>query len=303
MPPTASHKHKIPFGGLQRRVRPRREELEPEPEEYSEDSEEGSEDGSLDGMSEGEERTSDESDSASGSEDENEDEDEDDREDPASEVAQVSFGALAKAQASMPSIRQKKGRKGANDKPEGDDRDRERHRARHDDDDRHDSRAAKPPAKRPKPQRSSKHAPAEMSSKRQVTRRREVISVAPRAAARDPRFSAASGPVDEARARAAYAFLDTYREAEMAELRAAAKTAKSAPEREVVARHRREEKALVAQGKRPFYLKKSEQKRRALVDRFAGMKKKQVDRAIERRRKKLTSRERREMPTARRDAA
>ncbi|KAI0490934.1 hypothetical protein F4859DRAFT_28850 [Xylaria cf. heliscus] len=318
MPPTTSHKRKLPLGGLQRRVRARREEPEPELEEYGDDSQdEGSEDGDLDGMSDSEGDIASESDSASGSEDEDGDGDEED--DPSSAVAEVSFGALAKAQASMPSIRQKKkGRRRVTDdehEHEGEEEEREN--------DRHPS---KPDSKPPKPQRSSKHAPTEMSSKRMVSRKRDVIS-APKVLSRDPRFSSASGAIDEARARTAYAFLDEYRESEMAELRASIRKSKSEAEREelgralkamqsrretqarrdaerdLVAQHRREEKGLVAQGKKPFYLKKSEQKRRLLVDRFAGMKKKQVDRAIERRRKKLTAKERKNMPLARRGAA
>jgi ribosomal RNA-processing protein 36 len=180
---------------------------------------------------------------------------------------------------------------------------------------------------KPKVKRSSKHAPTEVSSKRMVTRKREVVSmnvVAPR----DPRFSAATtGDVDERRARKAYAFLDEYRDSEMTQLRAAMKKTKSVEEKEEIARtlksmqgrkeaqakrdaeqeliaqHRRQEKELVAQGKTPFYLKKSEQKKQLLLDRFAGMKKKEIDRSIERRRKKLTSRERKNMPIGRRGAA
>ncbi|KAF2969353.1 hypothetical protein GQX73_g4203 [Xylaria multiplex] len=292
MPPTSYNKRKLPLGGLQRRVRARKEEPEPEVEEYNEDSqEERSEDDDLDDVSSREGGISDNSDSASGSDDD--DEEEDEEEGAPSAIAHVSFGALAKAQASMPGIRRKKP----------------------------DARPSKPP----KPQRSSKHAPTEMSSKRQVSRKREVVSV-PTVASRDPRFSAASGAVDEVRARKAYAFLDEYRDSEMAQLKAAIKKTKSSAEkeelartlksmqsrkeaqarrdseRELIAQHRRQEKELVAQGKKPFYLKKSEQKKQLLLERFAGMKKKQVDRTIERRRKKLTARERRNMPIARRDA-
>ncbi|KAI0444590.1 hypothetical protein F4803DRAFT_511224 [Xylaria telfairii] len=313
MPPNTSHKRKLPLGGLQRRVRARREEVEPEPEEYSDDSQE---EGSEDGMSDSEGRAVGESDSASDSEEE--DEEEDGKDDPSSAAAaQVSFGALAKAQASMPNIRQKKKGRKARDDQDGDREEQEDERQPW----KPDSKSSKPP----KPQRSSKHAPTEMSSKRMVTRKREVISVS-KVVPRDPRFSAASGAVDEARARKAYAFLDEYRDAEMAELKAAMKKSKSAgakdelaralksmqsrkeararrdAEHDLVAQHRRREKDLVAQGKQPFYLKKSEQKKQLLLDRFAGMKKKQVDRTIERRRKKLTARERKNMPVARRDA-
>ncbi|KAI0532666.1 hypothetical protein GGR58DRAFT_159675 [Xylaria digitata] len=316
MPSTSYNKRKLPLGGLRRRVRARKEEPEPEVEEYSEDSqEEGSEDGDSDDMSSREGGISDNSDSASGSDDDDEDEDEEE-EAPSSAIAHVSFGALAKAQASMPGIRRKKERKIAN----GEDEDKKEK------DERRPSKPDARPSKPPKPQRSSKHAPTEMSSKRQVSRKREVVSV-PTVASRDPRFSAASGAVDEARARKAYAFLDEYRDSEMAQLKAAIKKTKSSAEkeelartlksmqsrkeaqarreseRELIAQHRRQEKELVAQGKKPFYLKKSEQKKQLLLERFAGMKKKQVDRTIERRRKKLTARERRNIPVSRRDAA
>ena len=67
-------------------------------------------------------------------------------------------------------------------------------------------------------------------------------------------------------------------------------------------KHKRAEKEKVAQGKKAFFLKKSEQKKLALVDKFEGMKGKQRDKAIERRRKKLAVRERRAMPSSRRAA-
>ncbi|KAI0196564.1 hypothetical protein EV127DRAFT_507757 [Xylaria flabelliformis] len=316
MPPTSFHKRKLPFTSLQRRVRARREEPEPELEEYSEDSqEEGSEDGDSNDMSDSEGQSAGESGSALGSEDDSEDEEHN----PSSAVTQISFGALAKAQASMPSIRQKKkkGHKIKNDEDEDGEEEQEDHRRSS----KPDSKSSKPL----KPQRSSKHAPTEMSSKRMVSRKREVISI-PKVLPRDPRFSAASGAIDETRSRKAYAFLDEYRDSEMADLKAAMKKTKSATEREelartlksmqsrkeaqarrdaerdLVAQHRRQEKELVAQGKKPFYLKKSEQKKQLLLERFAGMKKKQVDRTIERRRKKLTARERKNMPVARRGA-
>ncbi len=66
-------------------------------------------------------------------------------------------------------------------------------------------------------------------------------------------------------------------------------------ERRILEDHRREEKELVKQGKKPFYLKKSEQKKRLLTEQFQSMKKRQVDKSIERRRKKLASREKREL--------
>jgi ribosomal RNA-processing protein 36 len=57
---------------------------------------------------------------------------------------------------------------------------------------------------------------------------------------------------------------------------------------------------MVKTGKKPFYLKKSDVKKQALVKKFEGMKGKDRDKAIERRRRKLAGRERRNMPHARR---
>lgn len=191
--------------------------------------------------------------------------------------------------------------------------------------------------------RSSKHAPMEVTSKRQVTRRRDFLTVTAenkRAQPRDPRFmplgpgaAAASSfagttgaGVDEIKMRKAYAFLDDYRDDEMAQLRMAIKKSKNASEKEqlqrallsmesrkkaqdrkdkeraVLEEHRMKEKELVKQGKTPFYLKKSEQKKRVMVAQFEGMKKGQVDKAIERRRKKVAGKEKKLMPWTRRGA-
>lgn len=171
--------------------------------------------------------------------------------------------------------------------------------------------------------RSSKHAPAELSSKKAVSRRREVVQ-ARRLDHRDPRFEPLSGPIDEAKLKKNYSFLETYRDSEIAELRAAVLNGRDADsleklkkalqsmesrkkteaakdqEQAVLRGYRAKEKELVMQGKKPFYLKRGEQKRLALVERFEGLKDKQVDRVVERRRKKKTTRERRGMPEGRR---
>ncbi|KAI1406416.1 DUF947-domain-containing protein [Hypoxylon fuscum] len=321
---TTATKRKAPIPTLQRRVRARRDEPEPDSDEvFSEESdeEENTENDEPEAESEGEE--DDEEDSASESEEEDDDDDDDaeeEAEDPSAAASQISFGALAKAQASLPAMRRGKGRTA-----QGEDED--------DDSDSNSDQPETQPTDRPrlpKPHRSNKHAPTEQTSKRPVTRRREVVEVRKREA-RDPRFSAAvsGGPLeDDYKARKAYGFLDEYRDAEMARLRDTIRKTREPRakeelkralasmesrkrqqqqrdrERQLLDDHRKQEKELVAQGKQPFYLKKSEQKKRLLVDRFAGMKKKQVDRTIERRRKKMASRERKNMPMprARRDA-
>ena len=170
----------------------------------------------------------------------------------------------------------------------------------------------------------SKHAPMAQSSRYEVTRKRQVIEV-PKMKARDPRFDAMqqrnahTGNVDKA-----YGFLAEYQADEIAQLKAALKTtkdpfqqdllkrkigsmenrikAKAAKEREqeVLRRHRKEERQKVESGKNPYYLKKSELKEQALVEKYKGMKGKEREKAIDKKRKKESQREIKRMPEARR---
>ncbi|KAH8652353.1 hypothetical protein BX600DRAFT_91907 [Xylariales sp. PMI_506] len=326
-------KRKLPFSGLQRRVRARKEDPEPDFDEENSnisEPESGDEAGSADSEAD---------DGASQSEDEDvseeDEEDSDDAADSSLAVAQVSFGALAKAAASMPNIRRKK--KPGNDSDDDDaESDAVSEAPSYEEEERHGK------TKNAIPSRKNKHAPAEQSSKRAVSRKRQIIEVH-KPQYRDPRFgppllgghpglssgagAAAAATAAAQREEAAqrnYAFLEKYRDSEMATLRAAIKKTKDATEKErlqralmsmqsrrqarqrreaerdVIAEHRRQEKELVRQGKTPFYLKKSETKKRVLVDRFAGMKKKDVDKVITRRRKKEAAKERRELPMERR---
>ncbi len=128
--------------------------------------------------------------------------------------------------------------------------------------------------------RSSKHAPAVQSSKRMVSRKRQVVEVKKRQV-RDPRFENISGPrLDQNVVENRYAFLNDYRASEMADLRTTIKKTKDEGEKErlkkkllsmesqdqtrkrkeehqkVIRDHRKNEKELVKQGKQPFYLKK-----------------------------------------------
>lgn len=235
------------------------------------------------------------------------------------DASKVSFGALAKAQEILPqSGRRKKKAAQEDDRPVGEETSEPRKTSKKD----------RPPG------RSSKHAPMEVTSKRQVSRKREIIPVK-KPQARDPRFdplitsrssSHAGGKADEDRVRKAYAFLDEYRDDEMRQLKAAVKKAKNPVEKEklqralmsmesrkkarekkdreraVVEEHRRREKELVKEGKKakPFYLKKSEQKKQLLVNQFSSLSEKQRDKAIERRRKKVAGKEKKELPLARR---
>ncbi|MCP6451527.1 rRNA biogenesis protein RRP36, partial [Klebsiella pneumoniae] len=79
--------------------------------------------------------------------------------------------------------------------------------------------------------RSSKHAPQEQTSKKPVSRRREILPDT-RRKSRDPRFDPLMGKLDEAKARKAYAFLDEYRDSEMADLRTQVKKSKNPEQKE-----------------------------------------------------------------------
>ncbi|KPM35138.1 hypothetical protein AK830_g11431 [Neonectria ditissima] len=309
-------KRKIGSSGLQRRVRPRREddwEMDPK------DAQASSSDDDDDDVEEQTTRRRDHKDASkddeqTGSEAESgsDGDSEDDDPEPAApqvDLTSISFGALAKALATLPPPERKsKTSKSASTTTTT------------------TTDAAEPPIPRkatrgkydPTPKRSSKHAPQEQSSKRPVSRLREIIPDT-RRPHRDPRFEPFSGHLDEAKANKAYAFLDEYRDTEMAELRVQIKKARDPDAKDALKRqllsmeskkkarlrreeadnllteHRKREKDLVAQGKTPFYLKKSEQKKKILTDRFASMSKGQVDRAIERKRKKVAGKEKKEM--------
>ena len=171
--------------------------------------------------------------------------------------------------------------------------------------------------------RSSKHAPAELSSKKAVSRKREVVPTQ-KPNHRDPRFEPSNTAVDERKTKRNYSFLDAYRESEVLELKLAIHKSEDGQgkeklkrvllslesrkkaqhikkqQQEVLRRHRKVEKEKIEQGKRPFYLKIADQKKMALIERFEGMKGKQVDKVIERRRKKRAAKEKRGMPDMRR---
>ena len=234
-------------------------------------------------------------------------------------AASISFGALVKAQASLGK------RKRSND----DDGHREAHGSFAKDkqptyfinNEALERRAGKKDTR--DFSRASKHAPAELSSKKAVSRKREVVPVR-KINHRDPRFEPVSGAVDDRKTKKNYSFLDTYRDSEISELKSALRKTKNdeskeklkrallsmesrkksqemkEQQQEVLRRHRKEEKEKIEQGKKPFYLKKVDQKKMALVEKFEGMKGKQVDKLIERRRKKSAAKERKGMPEARR---
>ncbi|RPB05794.1 DUF947-domain-containing protein [Choiromyces venosus 120613-1] len=175
--------------------------------------------------------------------------------------------------------------------------------------------------------RSSKHAPQEISSKRAVTRRREVIApIIPAAqASRDPRFdSAVKGVYDEKVFKKNYSFLNDYREDEMKALKQEIFKCKDEQKKEqlkkellsmeskrkaekdkeqaenVVREHRKKERELIKQGKKPFYLKKAEQKKLLLMEKYSKLNENQLEKVMEKKRKRKSQKERKSMPFERR---
>lgn len=199
--------------------------------------------------------------------------------------------------------------------------------------------------------RSNKNAPTEVSSKRPVSRRRNVIETAS-SQVRDPRFESLSGSVNKDLFAKSYSFLpDMFKDElgtlkrtlaklkkqeaaqagpkakseqalaireERAKVEAALRRAEGlAGERERRAREsavkgkiKSQNKERVEKGLLPFYPKRSEIKQMLLKDKYdrlsgggnedgkraSGQEKKQLKKALERRRKKNAQKEKRDMP-------
>ncbi|EFN58403.1 hypothetical protein CHLNCDRAFT_140335 [Chlorella variabilis] len=179
--------------------------------------------------------------------------------------------------------------------------------------------------------REGKHRPVEMSSKKPVPVFRDTLQGGKRDV-RDPRFESLSGgQYKEEQFKRRYAFLyDDKLPAERAELRAALGKAKGGAAREALqarmqhveqqlrseeARRKREgfkqqvkakERASVKDGKRPFYLKKSEQRRLELVAKYEELKAAgpgKLEQYLTKRRKRNAAKDHRHLPAGRRAQA
>ncbi|AAW44672.2 hypothetical protein CNG02910 [Cryptococcus deneoformans JEC21] len=187
--------------------------------------------------------------------------------------------------------------------------------------------------------RGSKHAPAALSTKKQVSRKRQVIEV-PKPERRDPRFSSVSaGHANADLHSKSYSFLPDLLRQEFSGLKeavAAAKkaekncpwaekpmrtaererlevqmgqvrtklvrTEKEAMEREVLAKAKKEEREKRTQGKAAWFMKKGEKKDLLLKARFETLEKQggktAVKKLVEKKRKKLASKEKKSRPFA-----
>ncbi|KAI9741928.1 MAG: rRNA biogenesis protein rrp36 [Cirrosporium novae-zelandiae] len=257
-------------------------------------------------------------------EEEEEEEEEEEKEEHGytSSLKNISFGALAAAQQSIG----KRKRSSSTHDPEKLSELRERLQAFK----KNPTSTSKPPAfsqtnsSHHLHHRGSRHAPVEQSSKYPVSRRRKVIDQSATAHPQDPRFNPLCGPLNDQKLASNYSFLSTYRSSELSTLKSTLRTTRDPSEREslqlvikriesralaeaakererkVLKEHRKKEREAVKEGKNPYYLKEKEIKKLALVERFKGMKGGQVDKVLEKRRKRRAGKERKNMPRERR---
>ncbi|KAG2212337.1 hypothetical protein INT47_001697 [Mucor saturninus] len=174
--------------------------------------------------------------------------------------------------------------------------------------------------------RESKHMPMEVSSKRAVGRFRDVVQL-PAEKRRDPRFDKLSGQLNQDLFEKSYDFLNDYKKSEMEMLKESIKKEQDPDaqehmkgllmkmvsaerfeqekkrKQELLRERKKQESELVKQGKTPYFLKKSEKRKLDLIDRYQKMGKKTVDRILEKRRKRNTTKDRKHLPFNRRSAA
>jgi ribosomal RNA-processing protein 36 len=173
-----------------------------------------------------------------------------------------------------------------------------------------------------------KNAPIEISSKRRVGTFRNVV---PNGKKRqiDPRFDDMSGQLNLSKWRKSFGFLQDVREEELHELEKQQKKVKGIDRKKElgkeIARKKQEigairarekedderaqwmkdEIAAVKEGKKPFYLKKGEQKKRMLLAKYQELDKVpgKLEKFLEKKRKKNASREHRYLPHKRREVS
>eukprot|EP00252_Welwitschia_mirabilis_P024854 TRINITY_DN7547_c0_g1_i1.p1 TRINITY_DN7547_c0_g1~~TRINITY_DN7547_c0_g1_i1.p1 ORF type:complete len:280 (-),score=67.20 TRINITY_DN7547_c0_g1_i1:305-1144(-) len=169
--------------------------------------------------------------------------------------------------------------------------------------------------------RANKNRPMEISSKKPVGCFREVIQ-APKMVVRDPRFESLCGEYDQSRFRKRYGFLfDEELPKEREKLQKLLKSSKDAQAvREIekhiswidsqlqkaqeikkqsqkLSEHKKQEKEAIKQGKRPFYLKKSELRKKELAEKYGLLKASgKLESFLAKKRRKNASKDHRYMP-------
>lgn len=170
-----------------------------------------------------------------------------------------------------------------------------------------------------------KHAPSESSSKKPVSAIREITGLSQSKGTslyKDIRFDSAYGRADLSRVRKDYAFLDEYREKEVADMKKILKDKKTVLKmsdyrtekmkfklqslqsrldtlksrdlaNKIISDHKKEQLKLTRTGQQtnPYFLKKSEQRKMIQKVKFDTMKASQREKVMERKRKKRLGKE------------
>ncbi|XP_013415255.1 ribosomal RNA processing protein 36 homolog isoform X2 [Lingula anatina] len=168
--------------------------------------------------------------------------------------------------------------------------------------------------------RENKNRPMEMSAKKPVGRFREIVSVKKKIN-RDPRFDDLSGEYSQTIFHQTYSFLDDLKSREKNKLLKQLKKEKDndrkqqlhylinrmnqqersaeqkKSEKQFQKEIRKKEYEEIKQGKKPFYLRKSEQKQLQLADKFKELKKSgNLEKYLSKKRKKNASKDRKKLP-------
>ncbi|CAN6907917.1 unnamed protein product [Brassica oleracea] len=173
-----------------------------------------------------------------------------------------------------------------------------------------------------KPARANKNRPMELSSKRPVSRFREVIQ-APKKVVRDPRFDSLAGSVDHEGFRKRYSFFfEEKLPVEREELKKKLKKTKNPEDVEelkdqltyvekllkydpstnskgksILTEHKKKEREAAKMGKKPYYLKQSEIRKQELNEEYNSLKESgKLSLFLDKRRKKNATKDHRYMP-------
>jgi ribosomal RNA-processing protein 36 len=240
-------------------------------------------------------------------------------------LADISFGALAKAQETFNPKPRKRKYEETEEKPAAYDDSR-------DADETFDTRKRAKEARLDAPKRTSKHAPTIESARKPVSRKRTIFEPPPSAKSRDPRFdptvmSTNRNPSAVEKANKNYSFLSQYQAEEILQLKTQIKKAKDPDaiadlkrkvmamesrvrnaqsrqrETEIRKKHKVQEKEALRSGQKskPYFLKEADVKRLAKQERLESLGKKARDKAEKRRLKREKGKEARDMPRVRRE--
>ncbi|KAJ8772559.1 hypothetical protein K2173_027736 [Erythroxylum novogranatense] len=178
------------------------------------------------------------------------------------------------------------------------------------------------PKQETRTRRANKNRPMEISSKKPVTRFREVVQIPKKEVPRDPRFESYAGNLDVDGFRKRYDFLyENNLPAEREELKKQLKKSKNPRDIDqlkdriswidkqlkfesakqidatILAEHKKKEREAAKQGKRPYYLKKSEIRKQRLIEKYNKLKASgKLESFIEKRRRKNAAKDHRYMP-------